>query len=143
MIITVTGTSTIDGSMSANGENSGSVSTGSGGSIFLTTGAIAGTGTIEANGGNSINRGGGGGRVSLILTGVGEDFTGFTGTMTAYGGDSSATNATKRDGAAGTIYQELQSQASGTGTLTIDNNNLDSPSTEIAVILSNDRGKII
>ena len=72
--ITVTSTSTINGTISADGGNA-SNAMGAGGSVYLTTGTITGTGTIRAHGGKSSNNGrsGGGGRVAIILTGSGAE----------------------------------------------------------------------
>ena len=124
-ILTVTGTTMLNGVLSANGEDS-FFGAASGGSIYLTTGSMTGSGTLQANGGddnNSGTGGGGGGRIAVVLTASGADFSSFSGTMIAFGGRSQFINP-YQDGAAGTIYQETESQASGTGTLIIDNNNL-------------------
>ena len=60
---------------------------GSGGSVNITAGALAGSGAIDANGGNNGLYGpGSGGRVKVALTGAGEDFSNFTGTIEALGG---------------------------------------------------------
>jgi len=62
--MTVYGTLTVDGSISANGATGGYAGgAGSGGSIWLIVGSLGGAGTISANGGNaaSLNAGGGGG----------------------------------------------------------------------------------
>ena len=95
-------------------------STGAGGSIYITAGAIAGspTGVIKANGtpdGSSYS-GGGGGRVSVILTNAGATFSTYSGGMQAYGGWVGS-----RSGAAGTVYKETAAQGTGHGTLIIDN----------------------
>ncbi len=122
-IITVGGTTTIDGSISAQGD-AVSVGAGSGGTINLTTGYLQGTGTLSVDGGSLgiVTRGaGGGGRIAVDLTGAGADFMSFTGTMRAYGGDAEGRDS----GAAGTIYWESPSVLSGQGTLIIDNNNND------------------
>ena len=81
---------------------------GSGGSVNITAGALAGSGAIDANGGNNGLYGpGSGGRVKVALTGVGEDFSNFSGTIEALGG--SMQNATQADtwdispAAAGTV----------------------------------------
>ena len=110
----------INGMIRVNGL-SASLATGSGGSVAITAFSITGAGTIQANGGDSNNTGGGygagaGGRIALKLTGPG-DFTGFTGLVTAYGGDSPRYLS---DGAAGTIYEEMAAQAGGdTGELIV------------------------
>ena len=75
---------------------------GTGGSVYITSGTIAGTGNINANcGSGSYNGGGGGGRVAVILT-TSADFTGYTGTTTAFCGQTAGT----KNGAAGTFYLE-------------------------------------
>ncbi|MGE0267765.1 MAG: LamG-like jellyroll fold domain-containing protein [Candidatus Omnitrophota bacterium] len=119
VILTVSGTTTIDGTISAEGGSTGADS-GSGGSIFITTGRLMGTGTMSVNGGEGVSNrgGGGGGRLALVLTESGENFSAFTGTTTAYGGNGWVNfNA----GAAGTIYLETEPVLSGQGTLIIDN----------------------
>jgi len=98
-IITVSGASVISGTISANsfpiiGTN------GSGGSVYLTTGTISGSGAISAN--CYINsHAGGGGRVAIILTNPTADFSNFVGAVSAYGSDN---------GASGTIYEETGAQ---------------------------------
>jgi hypothetical protein len=62
----VPGTLTNNGSISANGLNSGSyTSGGSGGSVYVTTGTLAGTGAFSANGSAGTNGWGGGGRIAI------------------------------------------------------------------------------
>ncbi|MEX1997651.1 MAG: fibronectin type III domain-containing protein [Candidatus Andersenbacteria bacterium] len=125
--LTVTGSSTINGTISTNGgaPGGGTRSAGSGGSVYLTSGTISGSGTMRAHGGagsNTERHGGGGGRVAVVLTNSGADFSSFSGTTTAYGGTT--TSIDSRDGAAGTVYRETEPQTTGGGTLTIDNNDL-------------------
>lgn len=97
----------------------GGLSGSAGGSVWLTTGSLAGTGSIQANGsgGSSTgsNNGGGGGRIAVVLTN-GTSFASVT--MQAF----SLTGAQHR-GAAGTVYRESTEHAPGAGILTIDNNN--------------------
>jgi hypothetical protein len=79
----VAGVLRVEGDISANGNDS-SHSGGSGGSIYLTVGSLAGTGVITANGGNhggGNHGGGGGGRIAIEY---GSDA--FAGTITAFGG---------------------------------------------------------
>jgi hypothetical protein len=60
---------------------------GSGGSVNITAGALAGTGSIDANGGNNGLLGpGSGGRVKVALSGANASFETFGGTISAYGG---------------------------------------------------------
>jgi hypothetical protein len=86
---------------SATGQGSGG---GAGGSVWLTVGTLAGSGTISANGGagNGLGGGGGGGCVALNY-GV----NAFAGTVSAYGGGGGAW------GGAGTIYTKATTQALG------------------------------
>ncbi len=86
----VTGTLTLDGEITADGE---SVSTGrgegggSGGSLYVTTSVLAGSGAFSADGGSSLTSrggGGGGGRV-VIYYDDGDGFSGYS-TSTASGG---------------------------------------------------------
>ena len=113
VILNVAGTSTLSSAsmISSVGSQSGNMGGGSGGSIFLTTAALTGSGTLRANG-VSQNGGGGGGRVAVILTSAGSSFSNFTGAITAYGGNN--------NGAAGTVYLKTPSDS---GTLIINNNN--------------------
>ncbi|MEA1929283.1 MAG: hypothetical protein U9M92_00105 [Patescibacteria group bacterium] len=121
--INVVGTATIDGSISATGETGG-VWNAAGGSVWLTTGYLDGSGDVDADGGGSavggLVGGGGGGRVAVILTGSGADFTDFSGTITAYGGEVLGDG----NGAAGTVYKATAAQGSSGGELLIDNNNI-------------------
>lgn len=79
---------------------------GSGGSIWLSVGELAGSGTVSAIGGNGgwTNRAGGGsgGRIALYY-----DTNTFAGTMSAQGG------AGAQYGGAGTIYTESSTQTHG------------------------------
>lgn len=122
VILVVSGLTTINGIISANGYHSATYGNGSGGSVYITTSSISGTtGVIRANGGDSTDMtrdGGGGGRVAVILTGTNNDFTNYSGSMMAYGGDVSS------DGSAGTVYKQTQAQGTNGGALIIDNNNL-------------------
>ena len=123
-ILSVSGLTTINGVITAGGTIGAGLGC-SGGSVYLTTGTIAGNtgGVIRANGSigfNGNSPSGGGGRVSLVLTGAGADFSGITNVpVTAYGGSV-------YPGGAGTVYKEdgTQHLIPGSGTLTIDNNNI-------------------
>jgi hypothetical protein len=122
--ITVTGTTDLDGLMTADGRGGNTLrldAGGAGGSIWLTTSNLTGSGTIRANGGtgstyNDEDGAGGGGRVAVHLTG--SDSFGSV-TMQAFG-ETAGTSSTARKGAAGTVYK--QTQGAGKGTLIIDNN---------------------
>jgi len=116
VILDVTGTTTVEGTISADATPSGYelYAGAAGGSVFITTGNIAGSGTITANGNGGTSSGpgnGGGGRISLILT-AGTDFGNIT--LQAYGGSANA-----RAGGAGTIYQEPKN---GGSSVIVDNN---------------------
>jgi hypothetical protein len=83
--LNVTGTVTIDGTLSADGSNGnyyGGADSGggSGGSVWITSGTLSGSGVISADGGNgdreTIGFGGGGGRIDV--SGTTDDFSGTT-----------------------------------------------------------------
>ena len=122
ILLTVGGTTTVAaaGSITASGGN-GSQIQGSGGSIYLRTGWLSGGGGIRANGGGSSWNGGGsggGGRVAIVLTGSGADFSTWTGTNTAYGGYGGANGYSA---AAGTVYRQAGGVLPGAGTVIVDN----------------------
>lgn len=111
--INLTGTMTVNGSLTSNGGNSANAPTaccgrvsgggGSGGSIWITAGTLQGAGTITANGGTSgtsPDRRGGGGGGGRIAYNVATDT--FSGTETVAGGTGSAT------GSVGTISNGAQ-----------------------------------
>ncbi|MCX6874644.1 MAG: hypothetical protein NTW21_12685 [Verrucomicrobia bacterium] len=112
--MTVGGTLTLDGTLSANGNgvsynNAGG---GAGGSLWLTVGELAGSGTLSANGGNgeanAHGGGGGGGRIAIYA-----GSNNYTGSLTARGGLG------RQAGGAGTIL--LKATGESAGALTIDN----------------------
>ncbi len=79
-----------EGTVSADGTTSGSHYSASGGSVWIKCGSLAGKGGIYARGGNGTddtysNLLGGGGRIAIERTTAG-DFSGYTGSATAYGG---------------------------------------------------------
>jgi uncharacterized repeat protein (TIGR01451 family) len=80
----VNGTLTVEGSLTANGDDGQAYSGGgSGGSIYMTTATLTGTGVISTDGGSGGHNGGGGGggRIAVYYeTNV------FTGRMSAHGG---------------------------------------------------------
>ncbi|MBF0245391.1 MAG: hypothetical protein HQL31_08985, partial [Planctomycetes bacterium] len=145
--LTLSGELVVNGQLSSDGLTSGaSGAGGSGGSVYITCAAISGTGNIHADGGGSSvnNGGGGGGRVAIILTSAGNDFTGFTSPITAYGGSSTLVTAR---GTAGSVYLQTAAQAPSSGILIIDNNGyafdgLVSPELPDSVVL-NDFSEII
>lgn len=120
--INVSGTTTVAGTISANGgvgTTNGSTRTaggGSGGSIYITTGTLAGAGSITANGGAGTNGtssdagAGGGGRIALYYT-----TRTHNGAVQAIGGSGSDSAL---DGGAGTIYEKPSASSAN---LTLDN----------------------
>ena len=119
VFLNVTGTTRVDGVISAKG--SCVLYTGSaGGSVLIQTAAMEGTGVIDAAGGiggaTSSAGGGGGGRVAVLLT---DSATIGSVTMRAYGGSGYSFRA-----GSGTIYLQTTGQAAGTGTLIVDGGNL-------------------
>lgn len=118
--LTVTGVTTVDGWITAKGGGivlSGSG--GAGGSIWLTSGSLAGSGFIRADGGDFNNTaGGGGGRIALVLTNA---VTFGSVTVTAAGGRRIPGSTAQSAGAAGTVYKQMMGQSPGEGSLTLDN----------------------
>ena len=109
----VSGTCTVDGTISANAVNA--TKTGSGGSVFITAGSLAGSGAITADSyGFGGGGAGGGGRIAVVLTN-GTDFGSVS--FDANGGAGGGYNA-----AGGTIY--LKQPAQTRGTLIVDNHTL-------------------
>ena len=117
ILLSVGGTATVNGVISASGGTNGLYDGGSGGSVFLTAGSLAGNGTIQVNGGNpsQLQFSGGGGRIAVILTNS-TDFSSVK--MHAYSGTAPLY------GAAGTVYLENTNNTAGHGTLVVDANNL-------------------
>ena len=108
----------LDGTIQANAGTSEFYS-GSGGSVWLVTAALSGSGTISACGGNgSSGYFGGGGRVAIYLTEATSADT-FTGTVKIHGGLYTAGgNSGKTHGSPGTYYLQTAADADGAGTLT-------------------------
>jgi hypothetical protein len=128
--LAVSGNTTLNGTITANGNPipGNATGAGAGGSIWLTTANLSGSGTIRARGGaggnnNGDNGGGGGGRIAVILAN-GTTFGSVA--MQAYGGVYSNLN-----GGAGTIYRQTAGQPNGAGTVTIDNGNQPAALTQI------------
>jgi hypothetical protein len=124
--LTVNGTLTVNGIISANGASESSFSyhggCGSGGSLWLSVGALQGGGVISANGGSATPDGnagaGGGGRIAIYYTSA----PGFNlaSQVTALGGGPFNWTAGNEIGAgAGTIYTKASSQSAGS--LLVDN----------------------
>ena len=96
IIISASGTVTVNGTLSAKGSSNAIYSAGSGGSLNITASTLAGSGTISANGGNAGGSYGSGGGGRISLNGVTTD--NFTGILQANGG------STAYPAYAGTIY---------------------------------------
>ncbi len=128
ILMTVAGSTTMDGQMLAQGGPRNGSSSGAGGSIYLTTGRLFGTGAIKALGGLgnvSTTGGGGGGRIAVVITDGAGSFTDFTGPISAAGFGA-------RPGGAGTIYLRAPGQGGTEGTLIVAGATNASPSgTEI------------
>lgn len=108
--LSVAGAFTLDGTVSADSVTASGDYQGAGGSVFITARAISGGGSISARGAapRSENAGGGG-RIALKLTGPGENFSAFTGQITAFNG--------KTGTGTGTIYFETAADLPGRGRL--------------------------
>ena len=120
--LTVADTLTVNGAINANGGYSDHYS-GAGGSAWILTKRLLGSGPISANGGlvssgGERNGTGGGGRVAVWMTDPQYDFSEYTGAITAYGGSKPDG---KIYGGAGTVYRKLATEAQNEGTLVIDN----------------------
>jgi hypothetical protein len=119
IILKVRGALTLDGDMRANGLWQ-HFNSGAGGSIFLTAGTLKGRGSLQADGGSVNNHScGGGGRIALVLTRPGSDFSAFSGAVMACGGRQAGTG--KVLAGAGTVYWQKGSDLPGRGTIIIDN----------------------
>ena len=127
--LAVTGTLTVNGSITADATYSGAAthnrSAGPGGSIKVTAGALAGSGTISANGArNAGSACGGGGRIAIRLTGKDATFDAFEGQVVASGRYSTDDNPSG-SGSAGTVYLQTAAEGEGRGTIRIANLNAD------------------
>lgn len=118
--LNVVGTTTLAGAITAKGQPNPGVSTqdaggGSGGSVYLITGTLAGAGTISVNGTDAYRYGGagGGGRLAVYYTTDSStiSYQAFGGNIGSSGGNIAA---------AGTIYKK---PSSGNASVTIDNTN--------------------
>lgn len=124
--VVVGGTLTLDGEATVSGQtedrtNLGGRTGGAGGSLDVTTGRLAGAGTMRANGGNYNDFSGPGGRIAVRLTASGADFTAFTGRIEAGGGSwrkGGAIDPTP-DASAGTVYLEAAGDGDKRGTIRI------------------------
>ena len=116
----------VNGTILANGGDSASSAAGdgSGGSVWITTSRLAGTGFISADGGGSgTGTAGGGGRVAVYCDYVdGVDNLNDLYNITAFGGRGNASYDTRRS-SAGTVFVQYSDQAFGD--LYIDDNVVD------------------
>jgi len=103
----------VDGELTARGDSAATLTPsyspggGAGGSIHLSAGAFAGTGTIDAGGGRGYNQGGGGGGGRIAVEYGARE---FAGAILACGGLSSVPG---RAGAAGTVWTRAAGEALG------------------------------
>jgi len=118
VILNVSGATTLNGEILARSGHVAGGYDGSGGTVFLTTGTLAGSGTISASTTNGATGPGGGGRIAVVLT----NSTSIDNVrMTAY---SSINNSDHKNGAGGTVYLERQGDFSGRGQLVVDYNDI-------------------
>lgn len=125
--LNIANTLTLNGTISANALAPTSNSSGSGGSVYIDTQTLSGSGIIRANGpqsGTPAYGNGGGGRVAVYYTALSGGFA-SVGTqisnIQAFGGTQTSTTTR---GAAGTVYLKGSSQTYGD--LIINNNGQDS-----------------
>ena len=97
-----------------------------GGSVLLEAGKIVGSGPVSAS---STGGTGGGGRIALHQS-VATDFSEFTGTLAAYGGNANVAGMA----GCGTIYRRSAGQALAQGELIVDGGNCLSSSTAVAEV---------
>ena len=122
----VTGALLLNGAIVSNGKVN-SYYTGSGGSVYIRAGTISGTGSITANGRvNSTSTSdypiGSGGRIAIILTAPGADFSAFDPVSQCTAISHRATEPRKYAGAPGTIYAETPADTAGKGWLIMKDN---------------------
>ena len=122
----LSGTITVDGSVvSSSTDVNGGYGAGAGGSIWLISQRLSGSGagTISVNGGYQLNGSSGcGGRISICLADA-AGFSGWHGTISARGGDSKSGFKAGR-GAPGTIYLQSAGDGAKSAVTIIDNGNL-------------------
>ena len=137
--LNVTGDFLLDGTVTADGGDTGTGSGQSGGSVWIRARTMSGSGTITAEGGSPSNKraGGGGGRISIQLSaasfGQADFLREFTGTITAAGGlDSKSGTYARVPGAAGTVYVETALDNSR-GAMSLVNKNWGAANPHVAV----------
>jgi hypothetical protein len=138
--LTVTGRTLLSGDITAMGIgawNNGNES-GAGGSIFLTTGTLEGSGNVRADSPSGAWWKGSGGRVAIVLTSPGT-FATHTGLITAYGGQAGNTG----NGAAGTVYLRGYGVAENDGILIVDNGGTPIYSGKTTLLSSNTINKTV
>ncbi|MGH2387363.1 MAG: hypothetical protein ACRDIE_04100, partial [Chloroflexota bacterium] len=127
IVISATDTLKVDGVLTANGDDGAAdpenaTATGSGGSMLLTAGTVAGGGTISADGGSragDAGAAGGGGRIAIYYA-----HKSFSGQVHAYGGRQTdishyAIYAPANSGGAGTVFWQGSSEPKHGGTLIV------------------------
>jgi hypothetical protein len=128
ILLKVLGDFVLDGTINANGAQTGPSCGAAGGSVWIQADTLSGAGVITAWGGNTSNKrpGGGGGRIAIHLADQAATFTSFTnafaGAISARGGSSinTDTSFTHTPGAAGTVYVETPAD-NGVGHLRLVN----------------------
>ena len=122
----------VDGVIRANGVGENQIG-GAGGSVWVTTGRITGSGAIDAKGGNAWSDAGagGGGAISIVYT----DSASVVPPLSAITGPGG------RNGGAGTIY--TSGPASTYGSLLVDNGGNSVASSQSTVFPSFGRGRVV
>ena len=117
----------LDGLVSASSEqpNENSDLAATGGSIWITAGTMSGSGAIKANAGYTTKNAsktnvGSGGRISLMLTEPGADFSDFHATVTAWGAIIPGSGHSMY-AKAGTVYWQTGDEQFGRGTVVVAN----------------------
>ena len=120
--LTVAGKLTVAGAIDASGAPTLNQATGSGGSVWIQANAIEASGRIAAEGGGFIaagTPGGAGGRVAVVLTGAGSDFSNVAaGVLSATAGRGN-TGVASDASPCGTVYCKTAARARGL--LIVDN----------------------
>lgn len=138
------GTLTLNGVITANGvTGSGAFGSGggSGGSIYITTATLAGTGTIDADAGNGFHGasgdsgGGGGGRIAIYYVTDSNSIAANLGSGNVAGGSKGGSANNAADGASGTTYS-LQYTVASTPTISTPSNNATNQSRNLTVTSS-------
>jgi hypothetical protein len=123
--LTASGTLTVNGTITVDGSDRLTQCGGSGGSVWLDTDVLSGSGIVAANGAvpNVTFGGGGGGRIAVYYNT--DSSTLISGDkINAFGGATNTTDANHRDGGAGTVYLDDKNDTETNGTLVVANNDL-------------------